>query len=40
MSAPFVIVEEDGEVKAVLFLKRQRFPFKLQLEAKSFGANV
>jgi len=40
MSAPFVVVEEDGEVKAVLFLKKQRFPFKLQLEAKSFGSNV
>lgn len=40
MSAPFIIVEEDGEVKGILFLKRKHFPPKLQLEIKRFRDNV
>jgi glycosyltransferase involved in cell wall biosynthesis len=40
MSAPFITVEENGEVIGILFLKKQRLPPKLQLEAKHFGRNV
>jgi len=42
MSEPFIVVEEDGEVKAIFFLRKpQSFASnKLQLEARHFRSNI